>query len=279
MVIWWLGIPAMAFVAYQAFRRRSLRPRADPDRVPVPVGLLGADRPGLVPVPLLHEPAVRGPRARLLRRPSSGTGRRAGRGCSPGPSAAVALMGPVILWLAAPAAVRDRGRGVGQRGLAGVQRQPGQPRGDAAPRPRWSSWRSSRCWCWSGCSPASPGRAATDGRWADATCCRSPLTAVVGGVAARAHPAPARRPSRCSRSTASCPSSSRSLVAIPLALVAIQVLTARDAHRFVLGFVAAAAALVRVPVPQHRGAAAARRRSSTRTRGCCRPTCTRSSSP
>ena len=30
LVIWWLGIPAMAFVAWQAFQRRSLAARPDP---------------------------------------------------------------------------------------------------------------------------------------------------------------------------------------------------------------------------------------------------------
>ena len=43
-------------------------PRAGPDRLPVPVDLVGADRPGGVPVPLLHEPAVPVPGARLLHR-------------------------------------------------------------------------------------------------------------------------------------------------------------------------------------------------------------------
>ena len=44
------------------------RPRPDRDRVRLPVGRLGPDRPGGVPVPLLHEPAVPDPRPRLLPR-------------------------------------------------------------------------------------------------------------------------------------------------------------------------------------------------------------------
>ena len=44
------------------------RPRADRDRVPGPVGLVGAHRPRGLPVPLLHEPAVRRAGAGLLRR-------------------------------------------------------------------------------------------------------------------------------------------------------------------------------------------------------------------
>ncbi len=108
------------------------QPRAGPDphRLPVPVGLVGTHRPGLVPVPLLHEPAVRDPGARLLRgravarrlarhvavRPRGGRHRAAGPGDPVAP---------------APPAVRDRGRRVGQRGLAGLQRQPRQPGRDA----------------------------------------------------------------------------------------------------------------------------------------------------
>ena len=67
------------------------------------------------------------------------------------------------------------------------------------------------------------------------------------------------------------------IAAIPLALVAIQIVTARDARRFAAGFVIAAAAwfvilypnIAALPLPPP---------WSTPTRGSCRPTCTRSSS-
>ena len=67
------------------------------------------------------------------------------------------------------------------------------------------------------------------------------------------------------------------LVAIPLALVALQLITARDSRRFAAGFVLAAGVwfvvlypnIAALPLPS---------RWSTPTRACCRPTCTRSSS-
>ena len=58
VILWWVGIPAMVFVAYQAFKTKEPRARADPRRLPVPVDLLGSDRPRGLPVPLPHEPAV-----------------------------------------------------------------------------------------------------------------------------------------------------------------------------------------------------------------------------
>ena len=67
LVIWWLGIPAMAFVAWMAFKRRSLALALIADRLRRPVDPVGADRPGRLPVPLLHGAAVRGPGPGLLR--------------------------------------------------------------------------------------------------------------------------------------------------------------------------------------------------------------------
>ena len=103
MVIWWLGIPAMAFVAYQAFRRRSLALALILDRLPRASGSAG--------------------RASTARRSSTTTTRACRSSSSPSATssaelwhgasrrtwllarvaAAVALMGPVILWLAAAA--------------------------------------------------------------------------------------------------------------------------------------------------------------------------------
>ena len=54
-------------------------------------------------------------------------------------AAAVGVMGPVILWLLRLPLCAHRRRRVGQPGLAGVQRQPGQPRRDARRRARWCS--------------------------------------------------------------------------------------------------------------------------------------------
>ncbi len=132
-----------------------------------------------------------------------------------------------------------------------------------------------------------PGAAADDPRPAArgrrparlaATSCRWCATAVAGGVAARDLAGAAVRRTRCSASRASSRSSSRCWWRVPLLLVALQVVTARDGRRFVVGARGCGRHLVRDPVPEHLGAAAARPRWSTPTRACCRPTCTRSSS-
>ena len=67
----------MAFVAWQAYRRRSLALALIAIGFAVPVAALGAHRPGGLPVPLLHEPAVPGPRPRLL--PGRAVARRVAR--------------------------------------------------------------------------------------------------------------------------------------------------------------------------------------------------------
>ena len=108
------ALPALGFAAWQAFRRRSLAAGADRDRLRVPVGVLGADRPGGVPVPLLHEPAVPDPRPRLLPGRAVARRRRGGPGCSPGSSAALAILAPGALLALRPAAVRVRRRRAGR---------------------------------------------------------------------------------------------------------------------------------------------------------------------
>ena len=67
LVLFWLSVPAMVWVAADGLA--AAEPGADPghDRLRLPVAALGAHRPGHVPVPLLHEPAVRDPGPRLLR--------------------------------------------------------------------------------------------------------------------------------------------------------------------------------------------------------------------
>ena len=78
------GVAAMVFVVDHGVSAPQPGPRPHRHRVRGAVGAVGPHRPRRVPVPLLHGPAVRDPRARLLRRPSCGTGRRAGPGCAPG---------------------------------------------------------------------------------------------------------------------------------------------------------------------------------------------------
>ena len=88
LVAWWLSIPAMAFVAWQAFARRSLALGLVVRRVRVPVDAVGPDRPGHLPVPLLRGDPVPAHRARLLHRraaqravaPDVGAGPGRGRG-------------------------------------------------------------------------------------------------------------------------------------------------------------------------------------------------------
>ena len=102
LVIWWLGVPALAFVAWQAYARRSLALALDRHRVRLPVDRVGPDRPARVPVPLLHEPAVRDPRPRLFRRGALARhleadlapGAGVGRGGRDGSGAALALRSP-----------------------------------------------------------------------------------------------------------------------------------------------------------------------------------------
>ena len=97
------------------------QPRAGPgdDHVRVAVAALGEDRPGDLPVPLLHGAAVRAPRPGVLRggglaRPdatdlAAGTRRRRGRRAGAGGDVAVPR-----------ATLRPDRRGEGQPGLAGV---------------------------------------------------------------------------------------------------------------------------------------------------------------
>ena len=69
-------------------------PGADRGRLRRPVDPVGPHRPRRVPVPLLHGAAVRGRSRSPTSSPSSGTGRRAGPGCSPASAGAAAIMLP-----------------------------------------------------------------------------------------------------------------------------------------------------------------------------------------
>ena len=98
LVAWWLAVPAIGFVAWQAFRRRSAALALIVIAFAVPVDLVGPDRSRGVPVPLLHGAPVRVPGPRLLPR------RAVARDLAPiwllaRLSAAAAILGPFGLWL------------------------------------------------------------------------------------------------------------------------------------------------------------------------------------
>ena len=98
LVVFWLGIPAMAFLGWAAWRRRSMS-LAIVVVLWLSLWLPGSHRSRDLPVPRLREPAVPRHRARL---PARGAVAR------PGPrtwflarlSAAVAVLGIPLLWLA-----------------------------------------------------------------------------------------------------------------------------------------------------------------------------------
>ena len=195
LVIWWLGDPG------DGLRRGHglppPEPRAGPhhDRLRGAVDPLGAHRSGGLPVPLLHGPAVRHPRPRLLRRRAVARRRRAGPGWSRASPAALAIVGPAADVAAVPAAVLVRRRRVGQPGLAGLPG--GHPR---ARRDRPHAWPCSSS-SWSGVivlgrAVLALGAEADDERRPSAD--RRP-------AAARAHPAGDRRRHRRSPSRRSCP--------------------------------------------------------------------------
>ena len=99
LVAWWLSIPAMLFVAWQAFKRRSLALGLVVRRVRVPVAAVGPDRPGDLPVPLLRGRAVPADRPCLLRGRAAATDRRARTWALARVSAAIAVLGPALMWL------------------------------------------------------------------------------------------------------------------------------------------------------------------------------------
>ena len=170
-------------------------------------------------------------------------------------AAAVAIIGPAILWVLRRPAVRGRGVEAVNPGSQACRGEPGQPRRDARP-PRWPSCAGSR-------SSSlvrqlvrlGRGRARTAGR-STAPRPRAARRHASLGAALLARRRLLRPTNRCSRSRASCPSSSPLLSAVPLLLVA----SGRDRPRrpAVRGRAdRRGRRLVRRPVPEHRGAAAA----------------------
>ena len=80
---WWLAIFAMAFVSLAGLQAAQPGPDADRRGLLLAVAVVVPHRPGRVPVPLLHRPALLpGGRWPTSWR-SCGTARRAGRGCWP----------------------------------------------------------------------------------------------------------------------------------------------------------------------------------------------------
>ena len=252
MVIWWLGIPAMAFVAWQSYRRRSLALAlilvaflaqwvswARIDRAAfqyhyytsLPFVILAL---GYFVAEIWHGPSRR---TWLLARAS----------------AAVALMGPVILWLlryplCAVAGVESVS--------PGSQACNGNP-GNLVVTPAMAAMvvvaLVTVLVLRVAAARASTGHARTGGRWAIRDLLPIVATAAVGGVAlAIARLLPDGEPLFTVNGVV--PEIIALIAAVPLGLIAIQVLTARDAQRFVAGLVTAAGGVVRDPVPQHRGA-------------------------
>jgi len=239
LVIWWMGIPAMCFVAYQAFKRRSL---------PLAMILIAflaqwvswarIDRPAFQYHYYTSLPFVVLALGYFMAEVWHGTSRRIWLLARA--SAAVALMGPVLLWLlryplCAIADVESVNKG--------SQACNGNP-GNLVVTPATAAMVGVAIvtvivlvWLLVGL-----GRGRSDGR---PTSSRDllpiVLTAVVGGAAlALSRLLPDTNPLVTINGLV--PEIIALVVAVPLGLIAIQVLTARDARRFVGGLIAAAAA-------------------------------------
>ena len=113
-----LGQPRRVVAGHPGHGLRGLaglpatEPGAGPhrDRLRRPVDLLGADRPRARSSTTTTRRCRSCSWPSPTSWPSCGTGRRAGRGCSRGSSAAAAVLGPFTMWLIPPAAVRGRPR-------------------------------------------------------------------------------------------------------------------------------------------------------------------------
>ena len=119
LVVWWLGIPALAFVPGRRSSGGASPLALIAIGFAVPVDLLGAHRPGRVPVPLLHEPAVPVPGPRLL------PGRAVARAVAPDVAAGPAGGRPSRSWARLccgcfAGRCAGRRRDAGQPGLAGL---------------------------------------------------------------------------------------------------------------------------------------------------------------
>ena len=234
LVIWWLGVPAMVFVAYQAFQRRSLALAL------ILVGFLcqwlswaRIDRAAFQYHYYTSLPFIVLALGYFVGRDLDGP--RGGRGCWPGsPPCRPDRAGHPV---ADPqAAVRRRQRRGGQPGLAGVPGQPGQPRGD--PGGRRARHRRVVALVVLVRLLLNLGRPHADGRRRSRDLLPLAMTAV-GAARCRA---PRALPADAALfSFTGVVPELIALAAVPLGLVALQVVTARDAHRFAAGSSAAAA--------------------------------------
>ncbi len=239
LVIWWLGIPAMAFIAYQAFRRRSL---------PLALVLVAflaqwiswarIDRAAFQYHYYTSLPFVVLALGYFVGEVWSGASRRTWLLARV--SAAVALLGPCILWLFRyPMCAIANVQSVNP----GSQACQGNP-GNLVVTPSTGAMAAVLIvtvvvvvWLLSGLgSPRSGGRALT-------TRDLLPILAAAG-IGAVALAVASLLPDETPLFTFNgiVPELIALIAAVPLGLVAIQVLTARDARRFVLGLVAATAA-------------------------------------
>ena len=131
----------MVFASIMAYRRRSLALAL------IAIGFaaqwvpVGAHRPGRLPVPLLHGPAVRDPGPRLLRGRAVARARRAGRGSSARVAAGAGhRRRRPRMWLLSRPLCALRRRRVGQPGLGRPARRSSPTSSSRSARSACSSW-------------------------------------------------------------------------------------------------------------------------------------------
>jgi hypothetical protein len=238
MVIWWMGIPAMAFVAYQAFKRRSLALAL------ILIAFLcqwvswaRIDRASFQYHYYTSLPFVVMSLGYFMAELWHGASRRTWLLARV--AAATALMGPVILWLVRLPLCGIAGTDSVNEGSQACHGTPGNlvvtPAAFAMVVVGLVTLLVLIRFLVRLARPTGDGRP------------RAPMdfvpvaaTAIVGGVLlALTRLLPATEP--LFDFPGIIPELIALLVAIPLLLVALQVLTARDARRFVLGYIAAAA--------------------------------------
>ncbi len=252
LVIWWLGIAAMGFVCWQAFKRRSLAlaliaiafacqwlPWARIDRAlfqyhyytPLPFVVLAL---AYFVAELWHGPSTR---TWLLARAA----------------ATLAILGPPLLWLGKGPLCTFVARDRGERGLSGVHRQSRQPRGHRERRracgdPRRRNHRLRLA------APPVVRRVEPRPRQRRGRSPSSPSTALVSALAATVA-APLLGEGVILSVPAFQAEAVAVLLGIPLALVAWFVFAARDPRRFAAGIVMSALAAFTVLYPNISGLA------------------------
>ncbi len=238
MVVWWLGIPAMSFVAWQAFRRRSL------GLALILVGFLAQwiswariDRAAFQYHYYTSVPFIVMGLAYLVAEVWHGASRRTWLAVRVG--AALAVMGPAILWLLRQPLCRIANVEAVNKGGQACNGNPGNL--VVTPSVFGIAVLAIVLGVLLVRQLVKLGRPKADGTPLEARD-MAPLmaTALAGGVAlAATRLLPSVDP------LFSFPGFIPELIAlaalVPLGLVAVQVLTARDARRFVLGLVAAVA--------------------------------------